>query len=159
MFYHVSDKDLGKRITLKARVPMSACKQFENVTIPRVCFSPSILQCLISKEGIANRTISALRMAAIWALHAKQHKNNPAVYATNQELYRVTTKLVNDANRTQEHWSKRNIRVSRKGYVCLDTLCRKGEIALTDKAFHTLTQDECETVWMNERMAVQVIYS
>ena len=48
--FHVSKRDLGEYITLTPRVPKNATKTEDRIT-PRVCFSPTVEQCVIGIVG------------------------------------------------------------------------------------------------------------
>ena len=51
--YHISRKDLGDSIVLIPRVPAHRAHG-ENSTIPRICCTPSIYNCLIAMEATAD---------------------------------------------------------------------------------------------------------
>lgn len=51
--YHISRKDLGDSIVLIPRIPTHRAHG-ENSTIPRICCTPSIYNCLIAMEATAD---------------------------------------------------------------------------------------------------------
>ena len=52
MWYHVTPADHGPEVVFEPRIPSSAFHGMEDQTIPRVCFAPTIEQCLMAIAGI-----------------------------------------------------------------------------------------------------------
>lgn len=149
-FYHISAIDLGREPILKAKIPKSAGKEEPN--IPRVCFSTSILGCLRSIDsGIQAHVPSSL----FTLLEDERIKNskftqegyilNPAVYITHEKLQLPPD--VSDFRKTKEHWSLKDIKVKRIGYLNVrenllgQHLNYKG-VSLTKNKYSKLTPEE-----------------
>ena len=111
--YHISKVDLGEYVTLEPRLPDSADGNSEGNKL-RVCFSPSVAQCLHSLHSGKDCTEADVLEEFIpgaW----KPRITNPAVYVTQRVL--VKPPSVSDFELTGEHWSLRPINVKRIGYV------------------------------------------
>ncbi|WYW01801.1 hypothetical protein Voja6_00169 [Pseudomonas phage vB_PpuM-Voja-6] len=139
-FYHVSEKDIGKHVTLKAKVP-SGRNHDECAETLRVCFSPTVWQCLGARIGAAD--IGSVVREAVYQTRKADRKlgkiNNPAVYFTDKKLFKP--KAVSDFAKTKEHWSKVDIEVERAGFVDIKTLMTTGRIEITNRRQSSVKED------------------
>lgn len=123
-FYHISRLDLGVSPTLTAKVPETCCPVKEGTT-PRVCFSPSLRQCLHALSGVAKATLAdaiSELMTASWDDYLEMKRgpvtlDNPTIYTTRKKL--VLPPDVSDFRLTGEQWSIKDIKVNRLGYIDL----------------------------------------
>lgn len=125
--FHVSRVHLGDQVLLDPRQPETAVHP-ERGLPERVCFAPTVAQCLASMSGarlsalvIGEAVPRRKRIEGEWC-HA-----NPSVYQTHQRL-RCPPQNRSDFARTGERWSLWPIRVSHAGFVCLATLTREGRV-------------------------------
>ena len=72
MYYHVSSCFLGKDVTLKPQIPVSA-DEMEEGNIPRICVTEDIFYCMRAIIGCAKPSMRDFKM---------QFKENPCVYYT-----------------------------------------------------------------------------
>lgn len=95
MYYHLSKTYHGNTVQFEPRVP-ATCAENEDKTIPRICFSATIKQCLMAIEGHDD-----WRTLLIFHHNQKFH-----VYAINgnAKVFRPTEGLVPDYRRTNEVW-------------------------------------------------------
>lgn len=113
--YHISNVYLGKVTTLTPRVPKNAMEGEDKIT-PRVCFSPTIEQCLLGIHGVKSLDY-ATTFNAGWFL-----------YATKEELKSAKDK-VPDFETTKEHWATSPVSVDFIGVVEFD---QKRKLLLVD---------------------------
>jgi len=132
-FYHISKVDLGETIVLKAKMPASAHQEHGK---PRVCFAPTLWQCVHSIVG-QKPPISYHDVIAdfLWEIRASKtrpqtHTANPAVYVTHKRLTPATSG-VSDFDYTNEHWSLSDIEVQRFGYLDLEAMLFRRTLTLT----------------------------
>ncbi|WYW00848.1 hypothetical protein Aura_00169 [Pseudomonas phage vB_PpuM-Aura] len=131
-FYHVSVKDLGKHVILKAKVPIGRNRD-ECAETLRVCFAPTVWQCLAARIGVGD--IASVVHEA-WYHTSRSDRalgkiTNPVVYFTDKKLFKP--KAVSDFAKTKEHWSKVDIEVERTGFVDIKTLMATGRIEITNR--------------------------
>ena len=112
--FHVSSIDLGKVIEMIPKIPHSR-SEGEESTIPRVCFAPTIKQCLMGIDGIDETGL-------LKRLKNKKYQlwmHNYTVYQCNtpELLIPAGSARVPDFHRTCEHWSLVPIMVERIGVV------------------------------------------
>lgn len=133
--YHVSPKNLGSQVTLKAQIP-EGCICSSEGDHPRVCFAPTIAQCLHSVVGGGSRCIS-IRECINNFLVTKDINGkrliqyNPTVYMTQQRLV-VPPQRRSDFKLTGERWSLQDILVHRVGFIDLDLLWTEQRLAICD---------------------------
>ena len=141
--YHVSRTDLGKKVILTAKVPPCAGKG-ECQKTKRVCFSPSIRQCLKSIVSIEDASFSDIVFEFL--LYRKGKILNPAIYSTQKALYLPKVNLdfskETDLLKNQEQWSLKDIEVTRMGYLDLDSLIYSHKISITSRAEAKLSMSE-----------------
>ena len=133
MHYHVSPKDFGETVTFNPRVPPTA--NSAECETPRVCFAPTIWQCLMAIEG----TSSAYTAIGDCVYQAAHKGTNPTVYGTRARLT-PPPKLVSDFARTGEMWSLKPIKLRRLGYLDVAQLV-KGNIRMTQDPRSKLTKE------------------
>lgn len=134
--YHVSAKDLGAKVVLTAKVPETAGNE-ECRKTARVCFAPSVWQCLMGVTGICDHFAI---IAELVSTH-RRDRTAPVVYRTSRKLF--IPKQVSDYADTHEVWSLEDIEVTRHGYVDLAYLLKHGVVRTTknptynvDEAFY-----------------------
>jgi hypothetical protein len=141
-WYHVSEKDLGDTVILTAKVPKTAPADLEDVTTARVCFAPSISQCLYAIHSYKTNLISEVIKTYLHT--TPQSCINPTVYFTDAEL--VKPDDASDYSITEEHWSLTDIAVRRLGYVDLYHLLMKKNLRLTQKSC-TVPKRYISVIW------------
>lgn len=134
--YHVSVIDLGREVTLTAKVPESAGPE-ECQTTKRVCFAPTLWQCLVSSQGTSYPILDVVetqRTKRYGWIKTKDQETipNPAVYVTHAKLKRPP-QSASDFAKTDERWSVGDTWVERVGYVDLNKLIREGRVRLTNR--------------------------
>lgn len=92
MWFHISKKFLGNKITLTPKVPDSAQLHIEG-DIPRICVSSSIYKCLCGILG--NGRLRSFEAKAEFA-------ENPCVYFTEKTPYLPPDCI--DFRKIDEHW-------------------------------------------------------
>ncbi len=93
MWFHLSSKSLGKNPTLLPRVPESA-SDIEDRTIPRICFAPSIEECLraIAGSDVWSLVLKRREIFHVYGVHGK----TKTIVPTDDQLP--------DRYRTNEVW-------------------------------------------------------
>lgn len=132
--YHVSRIDLGARVTLMPRVPENAGLEECKVT-QRVCFSPSLWQCLVGMVGTSR--VSAI-ITDLFAEHLLSGLN-PAIYMTQKKLHEPARVL--DYGVTGEMWSVDPIQVTRVGYLDFRRIVESGQAFTTREQRHGISAD------------------
>lgn len=133
--FHVSRQDLGHIVTLTPRIPRSASKS-ECLLTPRVCFSPTVEQCVIGIVGYAvSQEITFLgaftELAnASWC---------PTVYHTDETLFKP--KQVSDFHITHEEWALAPITVERIGYIDCMAMVKHRKIIIVDEPVYVSYAD------------------
>lgn len=130
--FHVSRIYLGPRVVLTPRQPETAIHH-ERGLPDRVCFAPSVRQCLASLSGAR---VSALVIGETLPrrkkVNGKWAHANPVVYQTNKRLRRPPQDR-SDFALTGERWSLGPIEVERVGFVCLEHLTHHGSTVVVDR--------------------------
>ena len=103
--FHVSRQFIGQSVVMKPQIPRSA-PHFEDRTIPRICVSPTIEQCMI---GIAGTILKE-------ALKLVKHKDW-YIYTTTSWDY-MPAKDVFDHIDTEEHWFLEPTKFQLYGTIC-----------------------------------------
>lgn len=118
MYFHLSTKYHGKKVLFEPRVPISA-SEGENKIIPRVCFTPSLEQCLMAIEGYDD-------WRTIFFTH---HNQKYFVYTIhgNSKIFTPDNNMVCDAYRTKEVWRLIPTMLYYRGKVIIDD----GELRVT----------------------------
>jgi hypothetical protein len=125
--FHVSRRDLGKLVTLTPQIPRNAAKDECRVT-PRVCFSPTVEQCVIGIVGYGlSQDITFL--GAFFELANSTWC--PTVYYTDEVLFEP--EWVNDFHITHEEWSLAPITVERIGYIDCMAMLQKRTIEIVEE--------------------------
>lgn len=140
--YHISRKDLGNTTILSPQIPDSSISSREGKK-PRVCFSPSLRQCLHSLASLNNCTEADSIVELLPSKYLRRIPN-PVVYVTNRILVKPRQSL-SDFKLTEEHWSLLPIKVRRKGYIDIKSFMLMGassQIPLTHKPDSFLTKAE-----------------
>lgn len=118
--FHVARRDLGPSLVLEPRIPINASKT-ECQKTPRVCFAPTVEQCVIGIVGYAIRR-DITYLGAFLELANSQWC--PTVYYTHDDLY--CPDPTSDFLITEEHWALDPVSVERIGYInCLDMVRKK----------------------------------
>ncbi len=139
-YFHLSKVDLGEQVVLEPKVPESAVTP-ECVSTPRVCFAPTLFQCLISISGSSN---TASAMTEFLYSHKTQF-NNPTVYSTtSRKLILPKYPKCSDYQSTGEHWSLRPIKVRRLGYLDMTQLLLYQRMVVGQRPGHDLSQREMQ---------------
>jgi hypothetical protein len=110
--FHVSRQDLGEEFTLTPKIPANTLLKIQECNTFRVCFSPSIRQCLI---GIVGYEIS--EEATLLESWVKSGRYVYTVYTTDKSLVSAPYLEGSDYVITQEHWSLEPISVTRLGFL------------------------------------------
>ena len=103
--FHVSRQFIGQSVVMKPQIPRSA-PQFEDRTIPRICVSPTIEQCMIGISGTILKE----------ALKLIKHKDW-YIYTTSSWDY-MPAKDVFDHIDTEEHWFLEPTKFQLYGTIC-----------------------------------------
>jgi hypothetical protein len=143
--FHVSRKDLGESAIFEVGFPLSDASKEHNEA--RVCFSPSVRQCL---RGIAGFTVTteANVLNELMPFNWKPRFLNPTVYETTKKLVKAPT-TKSDFSITEEHWSLKDIKLKRVGYIDLRTFMlqhKDQEIPITKEPYSKFSKGEFE-VW------------
>lgn len=109
--YHVSRRDLGHIVTLTPQIPRSATKDECHLT-PRVCFSPTVEQCVMGIVGYGLSQDITFLGAFMELANASWC---PTVYHTDETLFEP--EWVSDFHITHEEWALAPITVERIGYI------------------------------------------
>lgn len=125
LHYHVSDKDLGDKFEFTPRFPSTA-NPAECSKTKRVCFAPTVWQCMIGICGTS--AVSDIIQQFLYT--AVEKGTQPAVYETRRVLVKPP-KIVSDYKVTGEMWSTVPITCKRRGYIDLMHLLKRGEIRIT----------------------------
>lgn len=126
--YHISKTDLGELVILTPKVPTSFNKVYECSVTNRVCFSPSIIQCMIAIGGSDS--------IGVFLEDYYKLERNPVIYVTeSHEL--ITPIQVGDFSLTGELWSTSDIEVNRVGYIDLNQLMNFNLLSITDEITNT----------------------
>ena len=111
LMYHISRKDLGETTALKPKIPKYR-HEAECSTTRRVCFSPTVEQCVLGLIGFGiNRELTIFTTF----LELASPIDCPTVYCTNEKLFKPLP--IGDFGITDEHWSLEPIVVERCGYL------------------------------------------
>src|SRR6266705_221931 len=117
-YYHVSQIDHGKTFVMEPRYPQSAVGNRE-VNRPRVCFAPTIAQCLYAIVGAGDLVCIGDALRELLPPPSKDGAyQNPVVYATERRLSKPPQHL-SDYAITGERHSYTPIEVVRVGYLSL----------------------------------------
>jgi hypothetical protein len=156
-FYHVSDANLGRTVTLVPKLPGTAGPK-ECARTPRVCFSPTVWQCLVGKEGTAS-TAAILHGLLYQVSKAKIGDviAQPAVYRTEATLHKCTAKQVPDIKVSGEHWSKVPIKVKLDGYIDLQKLLKVGPNTIKVQLTKTCTLNVTRDIKLAAQTAVAIL--
>lgn len=92
MWFHISKKFLGNKVTLTPNVPDSA-NSFEEGNIPRICVGDTIFKCLLGIVGYKHLDSKML---------STEFVENPCVYFTEKTPYLPPN--ASDFRTTNEHW-------------------------------------------------------
>lgn len=143
--YHVSKKDLGESSLFDVNFPMSDASNEHDK--PRVCFSPTIRQCL---RGIAGCTVTteADVLNELMPFSWEPQFTNPSIYMTTKKLIKAPT-TKSDFLITEEHWSLKNIKLKRIGYIDLRGFMlqhKDQEIPLTNEPYSKFSKGEFD-IW------------
>lgn len=104
--FHVSKRDLGEKVILTPSIPRDTAKGEDRVT-PRVCFAPTVEQCVIGIVGYGiSQDITFLGAFSILA----NSQWCPTVYKTEEVLFEPD--WVSDFHITHEEWALDPIEVS-----------------------------------------------
>lgn len=122
-YYHVSSRFLGERCILIPKIPEGAVSFNEDVKTKRVCFSPTVRQCLIGKAGTDEWS------SVIDEFSEKYYSENLSLYVTFKKLNKAGR--VSDKHITEEKWSKKDILVKFLGFIDLPFLKKYGKIKIT----------------------------
>ncbi len=137
-YYHVSRKHLGASVVLIPKQPLNAT--WMEASLPdRVCFAPTVEQCLASISGAQVRSlVIGETLPKRRRVRGEWHHANPSVYTTNRRL-RKPPQDCTDFSITEERWSLSPIEVVHAGFVCLAHLSRTGQVRLVKRS-HTPTE-------------------
>jgi hypothetical protein len=124
--FHVSKRDLGHILTLTPQIPRSAGND-ECLITPRVCFSPTVEQCVIGIVGYGvSHDITFLAAFSVLANAGWC----PTVYYTDEDL--IEPDRVSDFHITQEHWALDPVKVERIGYIDCMAMLKHKRIDIVD---------------------------
>lgn len=123
--YHLSAVDHGEKFEFTPKIPHTA-NPSECQKTARVCFAPSVWQCMIGVCGTSHLQSIIHEFLYVAVKKGKQ----PVVYETKRKLTKPP-KLVSDYKVTGEMWATSPITCRRKGYVDLKYLMKHGEIRIT----------------------------
>ena len=158
--YHISSKDLGKQVSLKPKIPRSALR--EEGLKPRVCFCPTLEECLHSISGIREGQLYIAEVIYEQICPALLNNNsanmarviNPTIYKTQRKLI-LPPQNISDFATFRERWSLSDIMVDRIGYIDLHYLLFNQKIKITNKSKPRFTDKEI-IVFFRTRRACQV---
>lgn len=135
MHYHISAKDHGAKFEFTPKVPATAGPRECQVT-ERVCFSPTVWQCLIGVCGTSKFIAIAYELLYV----ALRDGTQPVVYQTRAKLT-PPPKLVTDFKVTGEMWSLKPITCYRRGYVDLLHLITQRKIKIVQTQDAAISKD------------------
>lgn len=129
IMYHVSRADLGSTPTLTAQVPECSVPERESWK-PRVCFAPTVEQCLLSLVAYRDATMADAVDHFLPRTYDEEILN-PAVYTTRKRLT-LPPQSKSDFKLTGERWSMSDIEVHKIGYLNLGVLIRGSQEFASD---------------------------
>lgn len=103
--FHVSRQFIGQSVMMKPQIPRTA-PNYEDRTIPRICISPTIEQCLMGIAGANLQEALTLLKGKDWY-----------IYTTDSWDY-IPAKDVFDHIDTEEHWFLQPTKFHFYGTVC-----------------------------------------
>lgn len=126
--FHISPQGHLDGQVFKPRVPEYLDKydpslpDFEDVSTPRICFSPSIEGCLNAILVNIGRWKTADKLKD-WYVYVPEKPLNAYKYRTNKQL--IKEKKVYDANLTKEIWIEEPVRMKQYGIIRIDSVSDK----------------------------------
>ena len=126
--FHISPQGHLDGQVFKPRVPEYLDKydpslpDFEDVSTPRICFSPSIEGCLNAILVNIGRWKTADKLKD-WYVYVPEKPLNAYKYRTNKQL--IKEKKVYDANLTKEIWIEEPVRLKQYGIIRIDSVSDK----------------------------------
>lgn len=126
--FHISPQGHLDGQVFKPRVPEYLDKydpslpDFEDVSTPRICFSPSIEGCLNAILVNIGRWKTADKLRD-WYVYIPEKPLNAYKYRTNKQL--IKEKKVYDANLTKEIWIEEPVRMKQYGIIRIDSVSDK----------------------------------
>ena len=126
--FHISPQGHLDGQVFKPRVPEYLDKydpslpDFEDVSTPRICFSPSIEGCLNAILVNIGRWKTADKLRD-WYVYVPEKPLNAYKYRTNKQL--IKEKKVYDANLTKEIWIEEPVRMKQYGIIRIDSVSDK----------------------------------
>ena len=126
--FHISPQGHLDGQVFKPRVPEYLDKydpslpNFEDVSTPRICFSPSIEGCLNAILVNIGRWKTADKLRD-WYVYVPEKPLNAYKYRTNKQL--IKEKKVYDANLTKEIWIEEPVRMKQYGIIRIDSVSDK----------------------------------
>lgn len=120
--FHVSRKFIGQSVIMTPQIPRTA-PQFEDRTIPRICISPTIEQCVMGISGTSLKEALKLIKYKDWY-----------VYITDSWDY-IPAKDVFDHHNTEEHWFLEPTKFTLYGSVCSQSAL-KGILKVNSLSHH-----------------------
>ena len=126
--FHISPQGHLDGQVFKPRVPEYLDKydpslpDFEDVSTPRICFSPSIEGCLNAILVNIGRWKTADKLRD-WYVYVPEKPLNAYKYRTNKQL--IKEKKVYDANLTKEIWIEEPVRLKQYGIIRIDSVSDK----------------------------------
>ncbi len=134
---------------MRVQVPSNANPQEPKE--PRVCFAPTVAQCV---QGIVSGRKATEDLVLIELMPGSFCKRwaNPVVYKTRKALFKPSSTIA-DFDLTEEHWSLKPIEVRRHGYVDLRALLLQAPnlpLPVTNTAVSVFTESEY-LIWKHSR--------
>lgn len=126
--FHISPQGHLDGQVFKPRVPEYLDKydpslpDFEDVSTPRICFSPSIEGCLNAILVNIGRWKTADKLRD-WYVYVPEKPLNAYKYRTSKQL--IKEKKVYDANLTKEIWIEEPVRLKQYGIIRIDSVSDK----------------------------------
>lgn len=126
--FHISPQGHLDGQVFKPRVPEYLDKydpslpDFEDVSTPRICFSPSIEGCLNAILVNIGRWKTADKLKD-WYVYVPEKPLNAYKHRTNKQL--IKEKKVYDANLTKEIWIEEPVRMKQYGIIRIDSVSDK----------------------------------
>ena len=126
--FHISPQGHLDGQIFKPRVPEYLDKydpslpDFEDVSTPRICFSPSIEGCLNAILVNIGRWKTADKLKD-WYVYVPEKPLNAYKHRTNKQL--IKEKKVYDANLTKEIWIEEPVRLKQYGIIRIDAVSDK----------------------------------
>ncbi len=111
MLFHISEKDLGEKVTFLPRIPHNNVTDsdlgLEDAVTPRVSVAPTIIGCILA-------------MDPIWKLKNKKYYLYRVIsefdsFVSNSEI--IEKKLVFDAKKTREMWITEPVSFEKLGEI------------------------------------------